>query len=322
MNRPAASFALCIALLYCACGAPAAPRTDGAAATGTSWYELRFTEARLPAVRASGAPWHVEASDDISGLLFGLLGLAVGDPAIAFALGSAVTDAPSPEAPAPFVVVKIEDGTYRISPVGRTLAPRWRQAIAIPEGRHAMTASAVVQVLDAVDESLLGQIELTVAELLTPGTRTLTNVGEVASLDVSVAAQPGRAHFEDRIVVDSRHTLEALVDGADPAWRAIPVWNGDRVTIRASGKSCPRDNNDDCFGPKGVPEGLTQYNRPELPDAPHAALVGLLPGGPFVVGTGIELVAAEAGWLLLYVNDSDVGNNEGVFDVSVTVRAP
>lgn len=314
--------ALCIALLYCACGAPAAPRTTGIGATGTSWYELRFTEARLPAVRASGAPWHVEASDDISGLLLGLLGLAVGYPEIGFALGSAITDEPSAEAPAPFVVVKIEDATYRISPVGRTLAPRWRQAIAIPERRHAMTATAIVQVLDAVNESSLGQVEMTVGDLLTPGARTLTNVDDVASLDVVVAAQPGRAHFEERIVVDSKYTLEDLVAGADPAWRAIPVWNGDRVTIRASGTTCPRDNNDDCYGPDGVPEGLTQYNRPELPDAPHAALVGLLPGGAFVVGCRIEIVAAEAGWLLLYVNDSDVGNNEGVFDVSVTVRAP
>lgn len=63
--------------------------------------------------------------------------MAVGYPEVRFALGSALVSTPEPEAPAPYVVVKIGGDTYRISAIGKTLAPRWMQPIAVPAGRYA-----------------------------------------------------------------------------------------------------------------------------------------------------------------------------------------
>ena len=286
------------------------------------WYEVTFTSAALPARRASGASWHTGPGDNSSAVLFGLLGLAVGFPVEGFALGSAMTTEPSPEAPAPYVVVKIAGDTYRISPVGQTLSPTWQQPIAIPSQRYPPSTPALIQVLDAIDQGLLGQLETTAGELLTPGHRTLTGIGEVASLDVTVHARPTRLPLEYELRVDPRRSLDELVNGADPDWIPIPVWNGDRVAVRAEGKVCP-SRPEPCFGPEGAPPPRWQsYNYDGFKDSPHAALVGLLPGQPLQLGPGASFIAEEAGFLLLFVNDTDEGNNDGYLAVVVSVEPP
>ncbi len=41
-----------------------------------------------------------------------------------------------------------------------------------------------------------------------------------------------------------------------------------------------------------------------------------------MVGTAAAIVAEQAGLMLLFANDHDVGNNAGGFDVDVTVTPP
>jgi len=309
------ALAVAIALVVPAgCGSGQHERTR----RGPPWYEVRFTAAALPAQRATGAPWHASPPDRSIAVLFGLLGLAVGYPVEGFALGSALVAEPTPEAPAPFVVVKIAGETYRISPIGQTLAPTWSQPMAIP-AHYAADTPALIQVLDAIDQSVIAQRELRAGDLLAPGARTLTGIGDVASLDVAVRRMPPREAFEVEMHVDPRRTLQELADGRDPSWAAIPVWNGDRIHIEAAGEVCPSKPTP-CFGPQGAEPGRWRsYNYDGYEDARHASLVGLLPGQPIAIGARADVVAEQAGLLLLFVNDTDVGNDDGGFDVLVHV---
>lgn len=254
-------------------------------------------------------------------LLGGLIGLAVGYPELGVAVGSSLVADAEPEAPAPFVVVKIGGDTYRTSPIGQTLAPRWEQPIAIPD-RYPPGTKVLIQVLDAIDESVLGQRETTIGALLEPGAHTLTNVGEVASLDYEARPRTRRTAAHYRVHVDARASLASLARGRDGDWTPIPVWNGDRIAIRASGEVCP-SRPTPCFSADGAEPGRWHsYSYPDFAEARHAALVGILPEQPVVIGTSASIVAAQAGRLILFVNDTDVGNNAGGFDVEVTVTPP
>ena len=314
----AAALALAAISLAAACGGP----QRGAKRTGSPWYEVQFRSAALPAVRANGGPWHLGRQDNSSSLLGGLVGLAIGYPDLGFALGSAMVDAPMPEAPAPYVVLKVEGVTYRISPIGQTLAPTWSQAIAIPARRHPANAEVLIQVLDAVDNGVLGQRVMSLSELLRPGARTLTDLGDVASLDLEVRKAAGRPIETHALYVDARMSLDDMKRGRSANWRAIPVWNGDRVTVRATGKACPSGPSE-CFGPEGAqPDRWRSYVYSSHRKAPHIALVGILPEQPLVIGVESTFIAERSGLLLLFVNDTDEGNNEGGFQVEVQVEPP
>jgi hypothetical protein len=306
-----------IAAVLSSCGG--AQRSS--AAGETSWRELRFRAAALPARRASGAPWHSSGGDNTAAVLGGLIGLAVGYPEVGFALGSSLVSEPVAEAPAPTVVVKIEGETYSLSPIGQTLAPRWSQPIAIPSRRHRGDAPALIQILDALDHGVLGQRQLRVEELLAPGARTLTDLGDVASLDLEVRELPARRPATFSLYVDGARSLEELKAGADRRWLPIPVWNGDRITLEVSGEICP-SRPTPCFDAGGAEPGRWRsYNYSLFADAPHASLVGILPGRQLVtLGASPTFVAEQAGFLLLFVNDTDEGNNAGGFDVLVHVE--
>lgn len=306
-----------VAVVLGACGGSGhTPSSD------TTWYEVRFTSAALPARRKSGASWHTRPGDDSSELFGGLLGLAVGYPELGFALGSALTSAPSDEAPAPYVVVKVAGDTYRISPTGASLAPTWVQPIAIPSKAYPVRTPALIQVLDAVDRGVIGQVETTIGELLLPGARTLADLGDVASLDLEVFARTRRPSRTERLFVSAEHGLSGLKAGTDPRWVPVPVWNGDHVIVHAGGRACP-SRSSSCFGPDGAEPGRwASYNYPAFSDAPHASLVAALPGQHLLVGSFTSFVVRESGFMLLFVNDTDQGNNTGGFDVTVQIDPP
>ena len=286
---------------------------------GTAWHEIRFKGAALPARRASGAPWHTSGSDSSASLLGGLIGLAVGYPEVGFALGSALTSEPEPEAPAPYVVLKVGGDTYQLSPIGQTLAPRWSQPIAVPSRRYAAKSPVLIQILDAIDGGVLGQRTTTIGELLSQGARTLTDIGDVASLDVEVRPMKPRARVGVELFVDARHSVDELRDGVDPRWTAIPLWNGDTVSIRATGQVCP-SRPTPCFGPAGAEPGRWEnYNYDAFARSRHASLVAVLPGQAVTVGPERSFVAEQSGFLILFVNDTDEGNNTGGFNVHVDI---
>lgn len=319
--RGAMGIALISALLVSACGGSQqrASGDQGVPVSGP-WFEVRFHAAALPARRASGAAWHQSGSDGSAGLIGGLIGLAIGYPEIGFALGSAMVTTPQPEAPAPVVVLKIESDTYRLSPIGKTLAPRWSQPLAIPAQRYRPQTQALIQILDAIDQGVIGQRTLTVKELLTPGARTLTELGEVASLDLEVRAMPPRPAASFQLFVDGARSLQQLKSGADQRWAPVPVWNGDRIIIEAAGEICP-SRPTPCFDANGAEPGRwSSYNYAMFSGARHASLVAVLPGQTAEVGVQGSFVAEQSGFLLLFANDTDEDNNVGGFDVMVTVE--
>lgn len=74
---------------------------------------------------------------------------------------------------------------------------------------------------------------------------------------------------------------------------------------------------DDLIGPR-----RQVGKRADFGDVPHAALVAYLGGSPRYVGHAAEFQVAKAGRLLLGVNDRDVSNNSGFYDVVVEVNPP
>ncbi len=313
------SAAILVCLVACVgCGGP--QQTRGTRTRG--WYAVKFTSASLPGRRKSGAPWHTGSADNSGTLIGGLIGLAVGFPEVGLALGGTMDSEGEPEAPAPYVVLKIGGDTYMISPTHQTLSPIWQQTIALPAGRYAAKSPILIQIRDAIDDGVLGQREMRVAEFLTIGARTLVDIGEVASLDVSVEIGSPRGPTTVQVRVPSRRSLQELLAGKEPEWMPIPVWNADRITIRATGEVCP-SRPTPCFGPEGAAPGVWRsYNYEEFRDASHASLVGVLPGQAIAVGAEATFMAEQSGFLLLFVNDTDEGNDEGDFFVTVTVEPP
>lgn len=317
---------LLITILSClACGGAQHPRT---AKIEPGWYALQLTGARLDARRPDGSPWHTSPGDSTALILGGILGLAAGNPALGLAIGGAASEpGGDPLAPEPFIDLKIEGETYRTSPVGRTYAPSWRQPIAIDARNRGGHERVILQVRDAVNGSTIAQHETTLAELLARPTQTFTRLGAVMSLDLTVTPMPPRRPVEHRVIVPSTLSLDELTREGAPGWHPIPVWNGDTVTIEADGAVCP-SSRDECFGPGGAEPGRWErYSY--LEHEPHASLVAAVPPLAAAVpeealgiGMGRTFQLTQSGLILLFVNDKDVGNNEGAFEVRVTVTPP
>jgi hypothetical protein len=320
MRRWLAFLAVSSAVAACGGGGPGAAWPDDA---GSSWRVVHFTNAVLAARRPDGGPWHTSPADHTGTIVGGLLGLAVGNPGLGSVLGSTLDHGGDPLAPAPYVVLKIGGAAYAISPTAQTYAPAWPQPIAIDTRPLHGSDPVLIQIMDAIDNSLLGQQALTVDALFAAPVRTLTDLGPVASLEVRVSPAPPRQRTELDFVVPSEATLPALKQGQYANWRPVPVWNGDVVTVAAAGRVCPSRMSSDCFGPEGAEAGRWRsYSYDEFKDVPHASLVGEVPGMLIPIGPGTRFVAAQSGYLLLFVNDQDTDNNHGEFQVHVTVDPP
>jgi hypothetical protein len=312
--------AVTVGAMACGGAGPGASWPDD---SGSSWRVVQFENAVLAARRPDGGPWHASPPDHTGTIVGGLLGLAVGNPGLGTVLGATLDRGGDPLAPAPYVVLKIGGAAYAISPTAQTYAPAWLQPIAIDTRRLHGDDPVLIQIMDALDNALLGQQELTVDALFAAPERTLTNLGPVASLDVRILPAPARRPAAFDFVVPGEASLQALNSGRYPNWQRIPVWNGDLVTVAASGRVCPSSMSSDCFGPGGAEPGRWRsYSYDDFKDVPHASLVGEVPGMRLAIGPGTRFVAAQSGYLLLFVNDSDTDNNHGAFHVHVTVDPP
>jgi len=307
-------------LLPAACGGAQSPGTPS---FRPGWYMVQFANARLDARRPDGSPWHTSAGDNTALLLGGLIGLATGNPALGVAVAEVASDpGGDPLAPAPFVDLKIEGETFRVAPVGRTYAPAWQQPIAIDARRRWGSEHVIVQIRDGVNDSAIAQLEMTLGELLVRRAQTFTELGSVMSLDVNVTPMPARQAAVYELTVPSTMKIEALVEQGAPGWQPVPVWNGDIVTIEADGAVCPSSPRE-CFDPDGADPGRWRsYNYDGYRDDPHVSLVAAVPGERLRIGHGRTFTVAQSGRVLLFVNDTDVGNNTGAFDVRVTVTPP
>ena len=288
----------------------------------SGWYEVQVPSGRLTARRPSGAPWHTRPEDNSAAIIGGLVGLVIGNPALG-AIGEAMSSpGGDPLAPAPYVELKVEGETYSIAAVGRTYAPSWDQPIAIDARKRSGAERVILQVRDAVDNSVIGRAELSLADLLARPTQTMTQVGSgVASLDVVAKLMPPRQSASFDLVVPATMTLETLTAHGADGWRPIPVWNGDTITVDACGSVCATGNK--CFGPDGENSGRwTSYNHDLVKAAAHVSLVAVHLGSGIAVGSSRTITVAQSGRMLFFVNDTDVENNSGAFAVHVTVTPP
>lgn len=112
----------------------------------------------------------------------------------------------------------------------------------------------------------------------------------------------------------------SLAIPGDVDWTATGVSceTGDTLTITAEGLINHAPPADATAPPDGLAE-FREFNIPELPDAPHAALIGRLDQQePFLVGSSAVYTCPENGSLTLGINDAGTGNNSGAFTATIT----
>lgn len=286
------------------------------------WYQVQFKSARLDARRADGSPWHTRAPDNTGAVIGGLLvGLATGNPTIGLSVGNALQDGGGdPIAPAPFIDMKIGSETFRVSSVGQTYAPAWDQPIALDVGGRHPSDRVVIQIGDAVDNATIGQVETTIGALLGKSSLTFTNVGQASTLDVTIVPLQIRPPRSYEIMVPAHIAYDTLVKTGMPEWMAVPVWNGDTVSIEAVGSVCPSSPSE-CFDPTGAAEGRWRDHNIHR-EGHHASLIAATPGAMLEIGHTRTFRVEQSGLVMLFVNDKDVGNNSGWFRARVVVTPP
>lgn len=300
------------------------------------WYELQFSAATIESRRPDGSPWHVTRGDDTATAIGGIVGFLIGNPELGASIGGQFSvKGGDPLAPRPYVAVKIAGRTYRTMAVDRSYSPKWEDPIAVDARSLSETEPVVIQVVDATDDGLLGQVEVTLGQLVSRSAGTLTTQhGSVPSLDFSIRAQLPRTVVAYDLVVPSERTFGDLLEGAEPTWGSISVLNGDSISIQATGQVCPGSkrlattadfapDQPRCFDADGVEGGGWQHSSYKgLQDLPHASLVALMPSGNVRVGRSSTMRVEESGRVFLLVNDVDVDDNRGQFLVHVVVHPP
>lgn len=318
---------LAAAVMLAACGAPRAqPGTPSAQPEMPRRYQITVVEAALKARRPEGGAWHVQPPDDSMQLLGGLVGLALGYPELGMGMGALLDQGERIYPPSPFVEIKLGATTLTTLPAGPTLSPRWRYPMALDITGYALSEPVVVLVRDAVDQGVIAQTHFPLGELLARPLMRLVDLGGVATLDIAIdplPAVPAPATYE--LIVPTNAPAQWLIEHEDTgiSWRRVPVLNGDIVRIQATGTICPSSwDASDCFDPGGAPGRWASYNHAGFRDVPHGALIGLYADIGITVGTYTEFRAEKSGWITLFVNDTDVGNNSGAFQVTVEVNPP
>lgn len=301
-------------------------------------YEVRFGAATIESRRPDGSPWHVTRGDDTAATVGGVVGFLLGHPELGSTVGGIFSEkGGDPLAPQPYVAMRVAGTTYRTMALQRTYAPTW-QALPISFDVRMLRDDepVVIQVLDATDDTLLGQTEMPLRDLLSRSAGTLTDLrGSVLALDVSVRPEPPRTIQEYDLRVPSERSLDELLRGEDPLWTTIDVRNGDTLTIVAQGQVCPgakrglvtlydfAPERPRCFDANGVAErGWENGNYKGLKAFPHASLVAVTPETAIQVGQSAPLRVTESGPVLIFVNDTDADDNEGQFAVHVVVQPP
>src|SRR5262249_6866843 len=144
-----------------------------------------------------------------------------------------------PLAPAPYLLVTVAGTRHRVAPVERTYSPSWSQPFVLDARRLRGDEPVLIQVMDAVDDALIAQVELPVRALLHRASRTFTQLGPIASLDVEIAPTPAWPGRKYELRIPANASLQALLQGTAASWAPIPVMNGETIRIEAAGRVCP-----------------------------------------------------------------------------------
>jgi hypothetical protein len=316
---------LAIAWASAGCGGA---RTAGKDA-GSGRYKITIVEAALASHRPDGSAWHVRKPDGNATVVGGLVGVALGNPLAGLAVGGVLEGGATEHPPSAYVELKIGAQTFATLPAGPTLSPRWLYPLAVDITGMDMSEPVIILVRDAYDKGVISQARMTLAELIQKPLTRLFELGSVITLDLAVEQLPSvPEHKRHQLTVPANRSAEELMRAESASagkdhWRRIPVLNGDTVVVSALGEVCPSSRDaGQCFDANGAAGRWQAHNYPEFRDAPHAALVGFYADIPVLIGSSTIFRAQRSGWLMLFVNDTDAGNNTGGFQVRVEVNPP
>src|SRR5262249_37634660 len=145
-------------------------------------------------------------------------------------------------------------------------SPRWQQPMAVDTRGLVENEPVTIEVIDAIDESLIAHYQTTLGKVVDRAASTLAENDAAATLDVLAEPLPRREPSTFLFGVPGNATIASLVRERPAGWQAIPIWNGDHVSITSTGTVCLSDHTR-CIGPHG---SARDYGEPV--DAPRGAL--------------------------------------------------
>ena len=290
-------------------------------------YKVTVVDATIAPTRTDGQPWHVKEPDPLVGVVSKLVSLSSLGPAGGVVTELVLRDPNAGKAvrPSPQLQVRIGGAVFTAPPRRTDLAPVWNYSVMVDVRDHSPDSPASFTIRDADGDGAMGEHSLSLRELLAKPEHRLGG-GAVESLHVRVEQAPDVPEPKVyRFRVPVNETIEALAERAGARfagdWQAVEVLNGDKVRVTATGAVLPSTFSSKTAGPEGIRDGSwSQHNRAEFRDLPHAALVAVHAGASLYIGRGFRGTARNPGRLLLGVNDQDVSNNSGYFDVLVEVN--
>lgn len=240
----------------------------------------------------------------------------------------------------PFLRLEIGDRVIRTYPVPGSLTPRWDYQVILDEEFLKRSAAATLALYDYLGpepgkERRLGAARLPLKDLLRPGLHKLPDLGgaevsyQVERLDPQAA--PRRYAFRIPATQEMAELARqaGIGSGGGSGYVLIPVAEGEVVEVTATGQVRPnaKKHPERVAGPDGIPTIQTkiQYNEPgfrECPGCNHAALIAQVGIGRLVIGRHKVFTSAHSGYLVLGINDLKASDNDGGFDVQVTVSVP
>jgi len=151
----------------------------------------------------------------------------------------------------------------------------------------------------------------------TDGGERRMNANEVARVYFAGYAAPGSGGGSGGT---NPGTGQGLTVNSNQAWTAtgVIVRRGDTVTFEASGEIKIGGPGNPPISPGGIQQ-LAPGS--PLPNSPAGALIGRVGNGPaFFIGARNSVRMNNAGQLFVGINDGNVGDNEGTFQVTVQRR--
>lgn len=237
--------------------------------------------------------------------------------------------------PIPLVEVRV-GGEMLGSSISRpTLTPKWNWPFALDTRDYKSDSQISFIVRDGDGERLLAKYETSVGEILAKPDRQFPVADSVEILQIKVEPLPNSP--EHRVFHFNVPANESLMDLAsrqgprsENGWQAIPVLNGDAIRIWATGTvtfsaGSPRSLYEHTVSPEGrasVERGSWSHPLEQCEKMNDHALVAFLAGNPIFIGAKKyeDPKVEQSGQLLLDVNDIDVSNSSGSFNVTVEVN--
>ena len=130
-----------------------------------------------------------------------------------------------------------------------------------------------------------------------------------------------RPEFVGQAPVAAATSGQSVLVDARERWSdtGIDVTAGEVLTFDVDGQIRMSANVDDVAGPGGSASGRRAAQAP-LRNQSAGALIGNINGRPFFIGSRRSIQAPATGRLMLGVNDDHLADNEGHFNVMVTIQ--